>query len=161
MKTIAALLLLMSVALACQQYPQTPEEQQMSHPEMIQIPAGTVDPFGNGDIRSVKAFSIDKNLVTYQQYQQFIEAGGYVEPRYWSSEGIAFLNTYAFTVPSTYYEKYLNKSNLPVTGVSWYEASAYAKWRGSVCRRPPSGHSSAKGNRTNVTRGETRLTLKR
>ena len=130
MKKISALLLLISVTLACQQNPQTQERQQMIPSEMVRIAAGTVDTYGNGDTHTVKTFYIDKNLVTYEQYNQFIEAGGYTEKKYWSPEGLEFLEAYAFSVPSTYHEKYLKKSGMPATGVSWYEAEAYAKWRG-------------------------------
>ncbi len=130
MKTTSAALLLISVTLACQQNPQTQEKQQMIPSEMVRIPGGTVAPFGNGEHHTVNPFFIDKNLVTYEQYQQFIEAGGYTEKKYWSREGLEFLEAYAFSIPSTYHEKYLNKSKLPVTGVSWYEAEAYANWRG-------------------------------
>ncbi len=131
MKTIWISLILLTATIACQQNSQAPKEQQMIHTEMVRIEAGTVDPFGKGDSNTVNPFYIDKNLVTYEQYNQFIEAGGYTEQRYWSPEGLAFLKVYGFSVPSTYHEKYLNKSELPVTGVSWYEAEAYANWRGA------------------------------
>jgi len=131
MKTIWISLILLTLTIACQQNSQTREGQQMIHTQMVRIEAGTIDPFGNGDSRTVNPFYIDKNLVTYEKYNQFIEAGGYTEQRYWSPEGLEFLKAYEFSVPSTYHEKYLNKSKLPVTGVSWYEAVAYANWRGA------------------------------
>lgn len=131
MKTIWISLTLLSVTVGCQQKSQGPEGKQMIPSEMVRIEGSTVNPFGSpGETVSVDTFYLDKHLVTYEQYNQFIEAGGYVEHRYWSPEGIAFLNAYEFTVPSTYHEEYLNKSDQPVTGVSWYEAEAYANWRG-------------------------------
>ena len=130
MKTIWILLILLSVTVACQRHSQTPERKHMIQSDMVRIEGRTVNPFGiRGEAVRVDTFYLDKHLVTYEQYNQFIEAGGYVEPRYWSPEGIKFLNAYEFTVPSTYHEEYLNKSELPVTGVSWYEAEAYSNWR--------------------------------
>ncbi len=121
----------MNVTGACQQNAQTPEGQPMIHTERVRIEAGTVDAFGTGETVSVDTFYLDKHLVTYEQYNQFIEAGGYTEQQYWSPEGLEFLKAYEFSVPSTYHEKYLNKTRLPVTGVSWYEAETYANWRGA------------------------------
>ena len=99
----------------------------MTQPEMIKIEGGTVDPFGIGETVTVSLFYLDKHLVTYQQYNKFIEDGGYKKKEYWSEEGRKFLEKYEFWVPSTHHEDYLNRKALPVTGVSWYEAKAYCK----------------------------------
>lgn len=106
------------------------EEPEMSQPEMVRIEGGKVEPFGNGEAVDVKPFYLDKHLVTYEQYNQFIKASGYKDKKYWSEAGRKFLEKYEFWVPSTYHEEYLNRQALPVTGVSWYEAEAYANWRG-------------------------------
>lgn len=106
-------------------------EREMTHAEMVKIEGGRVDPFGTGDRVSVAPFYLDKHLVTYEQYNEFIRAGGYKNKKYWSAAGQAFLEKYEFWAPSTYYDNYLNRQALPVTGVSWYEAEAYAKWRGA------------------------------
>ena len=47
----------------------------MTQPEMIKIEGGTVDPFGTGETVTIAPFHLDKHLVTYQQYNQFIEDG--------------------------------------------------------------------------------------
>ena len=70
--------------------------------EMIRIPGGSIDVFGNGTVMTVDTFYMDKHLVTYEQYNQFIKAGGYEEMQYWSEEGRNFLERYQYTVPSTY-----------------------------------------------------------
>ena len=106
------------------------KEQQMTQTEMVRMEGGTVDPFSTGETVNVAPFYLDKHLVTYQQYNQFVEDGGYKKKKYWSEEGHKFLEKYEFRVPSTYNEVYLNKNALPVTGISWYEAEAYANWRG-------------------------------
>lgn len=110
---------------------QPKEEQQMTQIEMIRIEGGTVDPFGSGETVNVSPFYLDKHLVTCEQFQQFIDDGGYKEHKYWSEEGRKFLKEYEFWVPSTHHEEYLNRKTLPVTGVSWYEAEAYSNWRGA------------------------------
>ena len=126
-----------SIILACelpgpQRDEQTQQkEQQMTQPEMVRIAGETVDPFGTGEIVTVSPFYLDKHLVTYQQYNQFIEDGGYKNKKHWSEEGRKFLEKYEFWIPSTYAERYLNRKALPATGVSWYEAEAYANWRGA------------------------------
>ncbi len=131
------LFLMCSIITACelpgpQRDEQTQQErQQMTQTEMVRIAGGTVDPFGTGEAVTVSPFYLDKHLVTYQQYNQFIEDAGYKKKEYWSAEGRKFLEKYEFWVPSTYHEKYLNRKKLPVTGVSWYEAEAYANWRGA------------------------------
>ena len=117
------LFLMFTVIVACElPGPQSDEqtqqkEQQMTQLEMVRIAGGTVDPFGTGETVTVASFYLDKHLVTYQQYNQFIEDGGYKKKKYWSAEGRKFLEKYEFWVPSTYHEKYLNRKKLPVTGV--------------------------------------------
>lgn len=131
MKPTCILLITLSVIVACNQNQPTSEmEKKMIQTEMVRIEGGTVDPFGTGNTVTVAPFYLDKHLVTYEQYTQFIKSGGYKAKRFWSAEGRKFLEKYEFWVPSTYHEEYLNKSQLPVTGISWYEAQAYAKWRG-------------------------------
>jgi len=129
------LFMIFSPIIACElpgpQQDEQNKEQQMTQSEMIKIEGGTVDPFGTGETVTVSPFYIDKHLVTYQQYNQFIEEGGYKKKKYWSEEGRKFLEKYEFWVPSTHHEAYLNRKALPVTGVSWYEAEAYANWRGA------------------------------
>lgn len=122
--------ILLSTIVCCNQSEQISKNQQVIQTDMVRIDAGTVDSFGVGRIENVATFYIDKHLVTYEQYNLFINAGGYKRKKYWSSKGREFLKKYKYSVPSTYHEEYLNKSQLPVTGVSWYEAQAYAKWRG-------------------------------
>jgi formylglycine-generating enzyme required for sulfatase activity len=93
-----------------------------SPPEgMVYVPGGTFDMGRNdGDNyerpaheKTVAPFYLDKFEVTCEQYQRFVEAKGYPVPAGWSNG------------------KYPPSSALlPVTGVSWYDASAYAEWAG-------------------------------
>jgi serine/threonine protein kinase/formylglycine-generating enzyme required for sulfatase activity len=90
-------------------------------------------------------FFIDKYEVTNREYREFIEAGGYLKREYWRrpfvrdgraltwEEGIRLLTDRsglpgprgwsAQNVPA-------GQEEHPVTGVTWYEAAAYAAFRG-------------------------------
>jgi len=77
------------------------------------------------------AFLVEKYPVTNEMYAQFIAAGGYQYKQYWTQEGRSWLRHADRTQP-TFWEKEIwpNWPNLPVMGVSWYEAWAYAHWAG-------------------------------
>jgi serine/threonine protein kinase/formylglycine-generating enzyme required for sulfatase activity/dienelactone hydrolase len=91
------------------------------------------------------AFFIDKFEVTNHQYQAFVDAGGYTQKRYWKQdftkdgkplsweEGVAgFLDQTDRFGPSTWKLGHFpeGQDNYPVSGVSWYEAAAYAEFAG-------------------------------
>lgn len=132
---LVTLFMMFSIIMSCElpgpQQDEPNKEQEMTQSEMIKIEGGTVDPFGTGESVTVSPFYLEKHLVTYQEFNEFIEDGGYGKKKYWSEEGQKYLEKYEFLVPSTYHEEYLNRKKLPVTGVSWYEAEAYANWRGA------------------------------
>ncbi|MBI3544964.1 MAG: ergothioneine biosynthesis protein EgtB [Deltaproteobacteria bacterium] len=92
------------------------------------------------------AFRLCSQLVTAGEFLEFIEAGGYRRPELWLSDGFAAARKNEWTAP-LYWER-LGKDwwtmtlagmrrvdeHAPVTHVSYYEADAYARWRG--CRLP-------------------------
>ncbi|WP_324616229.1 ergothioneine biosynthesis protein EgtB [Lusitaniella coriacea] len=86
-------------------------------------------------------YRLDSRLVTNGEYLEFIEAGGYHNPKYWLSEGWATVQTKRWQAP-LYWEKidgvwwvmtlsglHLLEENEPVCHVSFYEADAYARFR--------------------------------
>ena len=90
-------------------------------------------------------FSISKNEVSNLEYQKFVDAGGYENPRYWDfplkvGEKIYdfnnsvkfFTGKYGKLGPANWtYGKYPEGlENHPVTGISWFEARAYANFKG-------------------------------
>lgn len=57
------------------------------------------------------AFFIDKYEVSNAQYGEFLRATGHPKPKFWDDERF-------------------NGPDRPVVGVSWYDAMAYARWKG-------------------------------
>ena len=124
---------------------------------MIYIEGGNFIPAitGNGvDPVFLNPFYIDKYEVTNKDFKKFVDAGGYENKQYWVD--MEFINdgkslsweevkdllkdSTGMMGPAkwevgTYLE---GSENLPVTGISWYEAMAYARYKGNIL--PPMFH---------------------
>lgn len=86
--------------------------------------------------------AISKSLVTNGEILEFINAGGYKDFNFWHAEGWDWVKVNTVNAPmywhlidnEWYYYSYngLQKINMqePVCHVSFYEASAYAAWKG-------------------------------
>ena len=70
---------------------------------------------------------IDRFLVTWKEYAEFMAVGGYQKSQYWSPQGWQWLQENAVDRP-LYWQHNCEKLNFPVYGVSYYEAEAYAKF---------------------------------
>ena len=96
-----------------------------------------------GDI-SIETFSISRTEVSNKEFQAFVNDGGYENSEFWDFpieiNGVEY--TYKETIkkfvdkheqfgPSnwSYGQFGDNGENLPVTGVSWFEARAYARYK--------------------------------
>ncbi len=84
----------------------------------------------------VEAMLLDRHPVTNQQYQEFVDAGGYQEMALWDREILAgvldFVDRSGEPGPR-FWENGIHAPELaghPVVGVTWYEAAAYARWAG-------------------------------
>jgi DNA-binding winged helix-turn-helix (wHTH) protein/dienelactone hydrolase len=85
-------------------------------------------------------FLIDRFEVTNADFKAFIDAGGYHEPNWWTDypgartdpPHLRFTDSTGDTGPASWeFGSYPTGAEfLPVTGVSWYEAQAYARWSG-------------------------------
>lgn len=99
--------------------------------DMVKVPKG---PFLYGEDKTQETIDhdywIDKYPVTNEKYQAFIEADGYDNLRYWSSEGWQWKTEGNIRHPEYWNDREWNKPDYPVVGVSYYEAEAYAKWAG-------------------------------
>jgi tRNA A-37 threonylcarbamoyl transferase component Bud32/dienelactone hydrolase len=104
-------------------------------------------PFGLAEALRVENFLIDQNEVTNEAYQRFVDAGGYQNRAWWPDAFVkdgrvvsfanavaAFVDTTGRPGPATWsvgsFPKGMEKN--PVAGVSWYEASAYARFAGKT-----------------------------
>jgi formylglycine-generating enzyme required for sulfatase activity len=80
------------------------------------------------DVCLTHSFWSDQNDVTNAAYQRFVNAGGYTLREYWSDEGWQWLQANHVTAPDN--TGGFTDPGQPRVGVSWYEAQAYARWRG-------------------------------
>jgi dienelactone hydrolase len=118
------------------------------------VPAGMIRIRGSGEIPD---FLIDRHEVTNRQFKEFVDAGGYGDPSFWKHEFVddegrrlTWAQGMARLVDPTgrpaprgweaaaYPE---GQDEFPVTGVSWYEAAAYAVFVGKDL--PTVGHWEA------------------
>ncbi len=85
---------------------------------------------------SVEPAYLDRYCVTNEEYQRFVDAGGYEQLEYWHEEALPALLDFVdqsgcpgprFWIDGEYP---LGEHRLPVVGVSWFEAWAYARWVG-------------------------------
>ena len=88
-------------------------------------------------VACVEPIYLDRFCVTNAEYQRFVDAGGYEQLEFWHEEalpalldfvdqiggsGAALLERWAVPVRTI--------RRLPVVGISWFEAWAYARWVG-------------------------------
>jgi dienelactone hydrolase len=107
---------------------------------MVRVPGRKVE--GLGDFPD---FLIDKYEVTNRRFKEFVDAGGYRSPKYWKNEFIRdgrvlaweeamthFRDTTGRPGPATWVagDYTEGRDDYPVSGVSWYEAAAYAEFAG-------------------------------
>lgn len=94
---------------------------------------------------SLPAFWIDRYEVTNDEFKKFVDAGGYENPEYWTTAFIKDGKTLSFQEAMAEFHDATRRpgpatwqlgtfpdgaERLPVSGVSWYEAAAYAAFAG-------------------------------
>ena len=84
----------------------------------------------------VEPVYLDRFCVTNEEYQRFVDAGGYEQLEFWHEEALPALLDFVDQTgaPGPRYwgdgQYPGNEGRLPVVGISWYEAWAYARWVG-------------------------------
>ncbi len=114
--------------------------------QMVRVPAGEVDPTGHAPTK-LDDFLIDKFEVTNAEYKKFVDAGGYQEPKYWKIPFVKDGRTLPFREAMQLFRDKTDRlgpatwelgtfasgeDDFPVSGVSWYEAEAYAEFIGKM-----------------------------
>jgi predicted esterase/predicted Ser/Thr protein kinase len=115
---------------------------------MVHVPKGTGAEFIDfvGFVYfNLPAHDIDQFEVTNRQYQEFVDQGGYQKRQYWEQKFIKdgkeiswdqamglFRDPTGRPGPSTWEGGHFPQAqaDYPVSGVSWYEAAAYAEFAG-------------------------------
>jgi formylglycine-generating enzyme required for sulfatase activity/tRNA A-37 threonylcarbamoyl transferase component Bud32/dienelactone hydrolase len=117
---------------------------------MVRVPGGEVSVKLPGIVRAVSVVNLpdywmDRYEVTNREFKQFVDAGGYRKPEYWKQPFVEngkilsweeamsrFRDKAGRPGPTTWelgnYPE--GQGDYPVTGVSWYEAAAYAEFTG-------------------------------
>ena len=92
--------------------------------------------------KKIGAYALSKYEVTNKEYQKFVKDGGYSKDEYWDFPITIESNTFDFNIVETFvgefgkagpsnwsYSKFpKGQDNFPVTGISWFEARAYARY---------------------------------
>jgi gamma-glutamyl hercynylcysteine S-oxide synthase len=112
-------------------------KNQRTKVEWVHIPGGPAwigaDYPGEGPLKllDVPDFFIGRYAVSNEEFEHFIKDGGYRRPECWGVEDFLPLNALNITEPAFWRDSLFNLPEQPVTGVSFYEAQAYACWAGA------------------------------
>ncbi len=113
-------------------------------PRMVRVPGGSFQ-WGPSAPVELQDYLLDKFEVTNREFKKFVESGAYRKPDYWKhkfiKEGRTLSSEQAMAEfrdrtgrpgPATWelgdYPR--GQDDFPVSGVSWYEAAAYAQFAG-------------------------------
>ena len=91
---------------------------------------------------------IDKYEVTNAAFQAFVDAGGYRTQSYWSEAGWQWLSKQRVAaLPRSCGS---SAPNLPRACITWYEAEAYAQWRGGRLPTEAEWEYAARGPQSSI-----------
>ncbi len=93
-------------------------------------------------VEQTKILFCDRTPVTNGEYLDFVKADGYKKPEFWDAEAVEHLSKFVDSTgqsgPKLWVKGTFDPSlmNVPVTGLCWYEARAYARFRGKRLPTP-------------------------
>ena len=122
--------------------PKSPVDKQKEPPDLDAMVEVSTGEFIYNEDKAIieEPFMIDVYPVTNQQFEKFIEAGGYKEDQYWSHQGRKWRDKERITKPKFWNRRRRIETTSivlrrkwilpehPVVGVCYYEAEAYANW---------------------------------
>jgi hypothetical protein len=96
-------------------------DPRLTRNNRVRLRGGRFTPLRRAEVE-VGPFSIGRYPTTVSEYERFIDEKGYTTEEYWRHGGSDT------SVEPEEWAAQLEHPNRPVTGVSWYEASAYCIW---------------------------------
>jgi len=97
------------------------------------------DPYAGADEQPqhsvyLDGYQISRYEITNGQFKLFIDAGGYTNSSYWTTEGWTWRTAWNYTAPSGWSSGSGNQGEehpgYPIDRLSWYEADAFCRWAG-------------------------------
>ena len=109
----------------------------------------------------ISSFEISETEITCAQFKEFMDAGGYDDSTFWSTEGWSAKESRGWTAPERWNEGSTgwlvgdDFPDNPVAGVSYYEAEAYANWVGGRLPTEAEWEYAARGGEGPDTNSDT------
>lgn len=123
---------------------------------------------GPPQLLDIPGFRIGRYAISNEDFDCFMQDGGYHRPELWEPEGLRWLQSQEALEPAFWRDDLFNQPNQPVTGVSFHEVQAYARWasarlpteaewekaaRGEDGAPYPWGHDEPNASRANFAPG--------
>ena len=91
---------------------------------------------------TLESFQIARDPVTVGEFEEFIDDGGYSDPKYWKSGGFGEYGT----APQNWDDQQQNHAR-PVVSVSWHETLAFCAWAEQTLPTEAQWEAAARGHK--------------